>query len=88
MCWTADAASSDRYPIADLKHGKSEELAGRSMYALYRDLTVRPARPRNEDNVLVLRTVSLPYFRSVMDLMVRICELRSDVELNFNLHRV
>ena len=50
VCWTADAASSDRYPIADLKHGKSEELAGRSMYALYRDLTPRalavPLLPR------------------------------------------
>ena len=48
VCWTADTASSDRYPIADLKHGKSKELAGRSMYALYRDLTPRalavPAR--------------------------------------------
>ena len=29
--------------------------------------TVRAARPRNEDNVLVLRTVSLPYFRTYLE---------------------
>ena len=28
---------------------------------------VRPARPRNEDNVLVLRTVSLPYFPTYLE---------------------
>ena len=29
--------------------------------------TVRAARPRNEDNVLVLRTVSLPYFPTYLE---------------------
>ena len=30
-------------------------------------LAVRAARPRNEDNVLVLRTVSLPYFPTYLE---------------------